>query len=82
MPAKKENKDCFIIMPIADADGYPKGHFGHVYENIIKPSCEKSGYKAVRADEVKETNLIHLEKANRSSASNMRLIKQKSKRSF
>lgn len=61
MAAKKDNKDCFIIMPITDADGYPKGHFGHVYENIIKPSCEMSGYKAVRADEVKETNLIHLD---------------------
>lgn len=57
--AKK--KDCFIIMPIADCDGYQSGHFGHVYENIIKPSCEIAGYNAVRADEVKETNLIHLD---------------------
>lgn len=61
MTAKKEQKDCFIIMPIADADDYPKEHFSHVYENIIKPSCEMSGHKAVRADEVKETNLIHLD---------------------
>ncbi len=59
--AKKEEKDCFIIMPIADTDGYPKGHFGHVYEDIIQPSCELAGFKAVRADEVKETNLIHLD---------------------
>jgi len=59
--AKKEQKDCFIIMPIADADGYPKGHFGHVYDNIIKPSCEQAGYNPMRADEVKETNLIHLD---------------------
>ncbi|WP_274878863.1 hypothetical protein [Vibrio harveyi] len=58
---KDTAKDCFIIMPIADAEGYPKGHFGHVYENIIKPSCEMAGYNAVRADEVKETNLIHLD---------------------
>ena len=54
-------KDCFIIMPIADCDGYPSGHFGHVYENIIKSSCEGAGYNPVRADEVKETNLIHLD---------------------
>jgi len=48
-------------MPISDVDGYPKGHFGHVYENIIFPSCEMAGYRAVRADEVKATNLIHLD---------------------
>lgn len=54
-------KECFIIMPIADVDGYPKGHFKHVYENIIYPSCELAGYQAVRADEVKATNLIHLD---------------------
>ncbi|MGZ8928043.1 MAG: hypothetical protein ACXW03_06260 [Methylobacter sp.] len=59
--AKKDGKDCFVIMPIADTDGYPKGHFGHVYENIIRPSCEMAGYNPVRADEVKETNLIHLD---------------------
>ncbi|EJL6325861.1 TPA: hypothetical protein ACGGS6_003625 [Vibrio cholerae] len=58
---KNEEKECFIIMPIADADGYPKGHFSHVYQNIIKPSCSLAGYKAVRADEVKQTNLIHLD---------------------
>lgn len=54
-------KDCFIIMPIADVDGYPAGHFKHVYENIIAPSCEMAGYQAVRADDVKATNLIHLD---------------------
>lgn len=59
--AKKEEKECFIIMPIADMEDYPKGHFNHVYENIIKPSCSLAGYTAVRADEVKQTNLIHLE---------------------
>lgn len=54
-------KECFIVMPISDVDGYPKGHFRHVYENIIYPSCEMAGYQAVRADEVKATNLIHLD---------------------
>ena len=57
----KENKECFIIMPISDADGYPAGHFKHVYDNIIYPSCEMAGYQAIRADEVKATNLIHLD---------------------
>lgn len=35
-PSKKGNKDCFIIMPISDTEGYDKGHFNHVYEDIIK----------------------------------------------
>lgn len=61
MTESAKQKECFIIMPISDVDGYPKGHFGHVYENIIYPSCEMAGYRAVRADEVKATNLIHLD---------------------
>ncbi|EKL5296866.1 hypothetical protein QPI28_004506 [Vibrio parahaemolyticus] len=57
----EQTKECFIIMPIAEADDRPKGHFKHVYSNIIKPACKTAGYKAVRADEVKQTNLIHLD---------------------
>lgn len=57
----KENKDCFVIMPISECDGYEKGHFKHVYEDIIKPAVEKAGYIAIRADEVNATNLIHLD---------------------
>jgi len=53
--------ECFVIMPIADPDGYDKGHFTKVYEDIFKPACETANYKAVRADEVKQTNLIHLD---------------------
>jgi len=64
--SKETNKeieliDCFIIMPIADCDGYDKGHFNKVYEDILKPACIKSGFSAFRADEVKQTNLIHLD---------------------
>jgi hypothetical protein len=59
----KENtkKECFIISPIADVDGYPEGHFKQVYENIIKPACELCDLTAIRADDVKQTNLIHLD---------------------
>lgn len=59
--SKKDNKNCFVIMPIADCDGYEKGHFAHVYNDIIKPAIEKTEFSAIRADEVKETNLIHLD---------------------
>lgn len=55
------NNDCFVIMPIADPEGYEKGHFKKVYEDILKVACEKSGFTAVRADQVKQTNLIHLD---------------------
>ncbi|QNM98826.1 hypothetical protein [Chitinimonas koreensis] len=53
--------DCFVIMPIADHDGYDKGHFTKVYEDIFKPACISAGFTAVRADDVGQTNLIHLD---------------------
>jgi hypothetical protein len=59
--AKKENKDCFVIMPISDADGYDTGHFFRVYEAIVKPAVDNTEFVARRADEVKETNFIHLD---------------------
>lgn len=55
------NNDCFILMPIADAEGYEKGHFKKVYEDILKVACVKAGFNPIRADEVKQTNLIHLD---------------------
>lgn len=58
--AKSTQQECFVIMPISDHDGYEKGHFRRVYEDIIIPACEKSDYEAVRADEVEETDIIHL----------------------
>lgn len=61
MAEATRNKDCFIVMPISDVEGYPVGHFKHVYDNIVVPACDLAGYKAVRADDVKSTNLIHLD---------------------
>lgn len=55
------SNDCFVIMPIADPDGYDKGHFKKVYEDIFKVACDKAGFNPLRADEVKQTNLIHLD---------------------
>jgi len=52
---------CLAIMPISDPEGYEKGHFRDVYEDLIKPACEEAGFQAIRGDEVKETNLIHLD---------------------
>ena len=56
-----ERPDCFIIMPISDPEGYTPGHFRRVFEDLFAPACEQSGYRAVRADQVRQTNLIHLD---------------------
>ena len=52
-------KECFVIMPISDQDGYEPDHFKLVYEDIIKIACKEAGFKPIRADDVKQTNLIH-----------------------
>ena len=49
---------CFVIMPISDVETYDAGHFGRVYEFIIKPACKAAGFKPIRADEVQVTNYI------------------------
>lgn len=51
-------KKCFVIMPISDVDGYPKGHFDRVFEYIIVPACKQVGYDAIRADGTAKTNVI------------------------
>ncbi len=54
-------KNCFVIMPLSEPDGYAKGHFRRVYEDILVPACHLAGFAAVRADDVKQSNLIHLD---------------------
>ena len=58
---KTQAKTCFIIMPISDHDKYSPGHFGRVYEYIIKPACLVAGFEPLRADDVKTTNYIALD---------------------
>lgn len=48
-------------MPISDNDKYPPGHFGRIYEYIIKPACLAAGFEPLRADDVKTTNYIALD---------------------
>lgn len=54
-------KECFVIMPISDAEPYVKGHFHRVYDFIIKPSCQMAGFNPIRADQVANTNFIVLD---------------------
>lgn len=56
--ANSNNKKCFVIMPISDADGYDKGHFNRVYEYLIKPACEEAGFEPIRADDTSKANMI------------------------
>src|ERR1044072_932362 len=57
----KSKPECFIIMPISDPDGYSTGHFKHVFDDIFAPACVKAGFEPIRADQVRQTNLIHLD---------------------
>jgi hypothetical protein len=49
---------CFVIMPISDAHGYESGHFGRVYEHVLKPAIIQAGYMPVRADDAVKTDYI------------------------
>ncbi|RED86335.1 hypothetical protein [Cohnella phaseoli] len=52
------SKTCFVIMPIAEIEAYGNGHFSRVYDYIIKPACLAAGFIPIRADEVKQANVI------------------------
>jgi hypothetical protein len=53
---------CFVMMPISDIpERYAPGHFNRVYEYIIKPACKIANFKAVRADDQAQSNLIILD---------------------
>ncbi|MBW5458507.1 MAG: hypothetical protein E7C05_17190 [Clostridium botulinum] len=58
---KNDLRECFVIMPIGDKEGYSKGHFKRVYEDIFKPAIEKAGFKAYRADDNNASHLIQLD---------------------
>lgn len=58
---EKDIPNCFIIMPISDSQEHESGHFMRVYHDIIQPSVISAGYHPQRADEVNETNFIHLD---------------------
>jgi hypothetical protein len=55
-PAKKPT--CFVLMPISDTVGYEPGHFGRVYEHLLKPAIVAAGYIPVRADDAVKTDYI------------------------
>ena len=56
----KKEKICFVIMTITD-EPHPHGHFKTVYKYLIRPACEKAGFKPLRSDDIKKTNHIVIE---------------------
>ena len=48
-------------MPIADPAGYSPDHFLRVYQDLFAPACTRAGFRPVRADQVSQSNLIHLD---------------------
>lgn len=61
---EEQSKVCMVIMPFSDPSGYQQGHFKRVYDFLIKPACEKAGFKAKRVDENAKTSVIVLEILN------------------
>lgn len=59
--AKTKNKECFIIMPISDPPDYENGHFKKIYEDIFIPACIEAGLEPIRADDIMEAGMIHIE---------------------
>lgn len=55
---EKEKPICFVIMPISDVPGYDSGHFGRVYEQLLKPAIIDAGYMPLRADDTNKTDYI------------------------
>lgn len=55
---EQEKAICFVIMPFSDPDGYEKGHFKKIYEQIFTPAIEAAGYTPHRVDENNESTLI------------------------
>lgn len=60
-------------MPISDSSDYEEGHFSRVYDHIIKPAVTNAGFEPLRADEVKQTNVIVIDILKRIINSDMAL---------
>lgn len=56
-----EKKECFVIMPISDPEGYDNGHFKMVYDDIFKPAIKAAGFKPHRVDDSLASHMIQLE---------------------
>lgn len=60
MGEEKEMKKCFVIMPISDPEGYKKGHFRCVYEDLLVPAIKDAGFEPKRADDDGSSSMIQV----------------------
>lgn len=58
---EQTSKNCFVIMPISDAEGYPVGHFNEVYKQLIEPAVNAAGYECSLATSTSAAHMIQLE---------------------
>lgn len=63
--ATEEPKNCFVIMPISDVEGYPSGHFAEVYSELIEPAVKAAGYNCSLANSTSAAHLIQLDVVTR-----------------
>lgn len=61
---EEQSKICLVMMPFSDPTGYLADHFKRVYEYLIKPACEKAGFKAKRVDENVKASVIMIDLLN------------------
>lgn len=53
-----EDKVCFVISPIGEAESETRKRSDQVLKHVIRPAVQQCGYKAVRADEIDKPGLI------------------------
>lgn len=53
-----QEKQCFVISPIGEAESDTRKRSNQVLRHIIRPAVEECGYKAIRADEIDKPGII------------------------
>ena len=56
--AEENEKICFVIAPIGEADSETRKRSDQILKYIISPAVKTRGYKAIRADELEEPGMI------------------------
>ncbi len=53
-----EEKQCFVIAPIGEAESDTRKRSDQILKHIIAPAAKSCGYKAIRADQISEPGII------------------------
>jgi hypothetical protein len=52
------NKTCFVISPIGQPDSDIRKRSDQIFKHLLEPASDKCGYKAIRADHIREPGII------------------------